>query len=440
MANYNRRNNNIELSWGSGCTDLFLAPCEDGGLQLLDYEFDFDRIHEMCGGRCYYQSCSGASGAGYIEKYASLTRVGYYRVDTVHNEFQYPEKLNDEISIMLPYSSHESDKRKTLETNPVVIMIGDNTIIYCGFYTNMNEILATLLSGQELQQEPNILKRNFVNTKSYWKSSREVELKFYSMFKRSYYPWEFATDLLKDCTVYYPNERIHNIFRISTCEDGTLVRTTRIGQTLYATEVLKSDPYENVTEPISGWELAETNLLYKVRESEVYIVGWELAQKAYDKVVERVARFIPSSEAEEFKKFIREHLPSEKFVEYEVTVPKLLFFLNTEKQFAAIRKGIAKKVREDVFSAAKQFVNDFNDRQILDAIPDELVITIEDSWNSGNCQPGTQAFVDKYFPGKTETTAGELKKHADNWNVMRIFRYIATRDTITGKIKLVIPA
>ena len=121
-------------------------------------------------------------------------------------------------------------------------------------------------------------------------------------------------------------------------------------------------------------------------------------------------------------------------------VAVLLFFLNKEKQFANVRKGIATKVREDAFAAAKQFVADFNDKQILEAIPDELIITLEDSYTSGNCEPGTQAFVDKYFPGKTETTAGELKKYADNWNVMRIFRYIATRDMIAGKVKLKLPA
>ena len=441
MANYMNRNNSkhIELSWGDGGTDLFLAPC-DSGLEILDYEYDFGRIHEKCGGKCYYQSRSGYSGAGFIEQYADLTRVGYYRIDTVHNEFQYPVQLTDEVSIMLPYVSHECDKRSTLENNPVVIMVGNSTIIYCGFYTNMNDVLSTLLSGQELKQEPRILKRTFVNTKSYWKSAEEVELKFYNLFGRSYYPWEFATELLKDCTVYYPNERIHSIFRISTCEDGTLVRTTRIGQTLYASEVLKSDPCESVTEPISGWELAETNMLYKVRENEVYIVGWKLAKTAYEKKMERIARFIPASEAAEFKSFVKEHLPSTKYVEFETTVPKLLFFLNKEKQFANVRKGIATKVREDAFAAAKQFIADFNDKQILEAIPDDLIVTLEDSYTSGNCKPGTQAFVDKYFPGKTETTAGELKKHTDNWNVMRIFRYIATRDMIASEVKLELPA
>lgn len=431
---------NIELSWGSGDTTLFVAPCNEGGLMLLDYEFDYDQIHEKCGGRCYYQSRSGASGAGYVYSYADMIPVGYYRVDTAYNEWHSPVEIYDEISIMFPYMSYQQDKQETLENNPVVIRVGENTLIYCGYYTNMNQVLTTLLSGEELHGEPQVLKRTFVK-KDCWgrRYEDDVEIRFYNLFGHTFYPWEFLTDVIKDSSVYYPEERVHSIFRISKYEDGTLVRTSRIGQSLYATKILEADPCEHVDVAIPGWELAETNMLYKLREKEVYIIGWELAKPAYDKVIERVTRFIPSSEAEEFKNFVREHLPSYKYVEFEVSVPKLLFILNKEKQFADIRKGIAKKVREDVFSAAQQFMESFNDKQILEAIPDDLIIRLEDSWTSGNCKPGTQAFVDQYFPGKTETTAGELKKYSDNWNVMRIFRYIATREKIAGKISLVLP-
>lgn len=438
MAKIKRNSKHIDLSWGDGGTDLFIAPC-DGGLEILDYEYDFGRIHERCGGKNYYMSRSGCSGAGYIKTYADLTRVGYYRVDTVHNDFQCPVNLTDEVSVMLPYASHQQNKEDTLENNPVVIKVGSDTLIYCGFYTNLNSVLSTLLSGQELKQKPTILKRTFVNTKSYGRCAEQVELKFYNLFGRSQYPWEFATDILKDFTVDYPKERIHHIFRISKTEDGKLVRTSRICQTLYATEILKEDPCEKLDTPFNGWEFAETNMLYKVRENEVYIVGWELADVAYQKKVERIARFIPASEAAEFKNFVMEHLPHSKYVEFELSLPKLLFFLNRKKQFANVRKGIAKKVRDDAFSAAKQFVADFNDKKILEAIPDDLIITLQDSYKSGNCKPGTLAFVDQYFPGKTEISAGELKKHADNWNVMRIFRYIATRDMIAGKVKLELP-
>ena len=117
-----------------------------------------------------------------------------------------------------------------------------------------------------------------------------------------------------------------------------------------------------------------------------------------------------------------------------------LILFNKEKQYAEIRKGIARKIRKDVFSVANDWTSTKNDERLLEAIPDDLVVTIADSHSSGNCVPGTQAFVDQYFPGKTETTAGELKKYSDKWEVMRVFRYIAKRDQIVGKVKLDIPA
>ncbi len=70
MAKNSRKN--ITLGWGSGETDLFLAPSEGGSVELLDYEYDYEKIHQMCGGRLYYRSWSGCSGTGYIRKWARL--------------------------------------------------------------------------------------------------------------------------------------------------------------------------------------------------------------------------------------------------------------------------------------------------------------------------------------------------------------------------------
>ncbi len=424
---------NIDVSWGGGGTDLFLAPSEDGTFQLLDYEYDLEKIHEICGGRCYYQSRSGNSGAGYIERWASLTKVGYYRVDTAYNdsEFQYPEKIDDNISIMLPYATHESDKRATLTDNPVVIMIGGDTIIYCAFYANMTDVLKTVLAGKSLEKKPSVLSRQFVDTSSCW--TEEIEIKFYNFFGRSFYPWEFANanGRLKKFELFSPGERLYEIFHFNKCEDGTLVNTTKIGQTIYAKSILWTDPLENLksAETMSGWEFAETNMVYRLRKNEVYVVGWQLAKNAYEKIVKRLCRFIPL-EANEFRNYVTANMDYGQFVEFEITVPKILFYLNPEKQFENVRKGIAKKVREDVFSTAKLFLEEINDKKILEAFPDDMVIKIEDSWESGNCKPGTQAFVNEYFPGQTQIEASELKKYAENNYVMRIFRYIAKRDKI----------
>lgn len=438
MAKNSRKN--ITLGWGSGETDLFLAPSKNGNVELLDYEFDYEKIHQMCGGRLYYRSCSGASGTGYIKKWGELTRVGYYRVDTAYNEWQYPVKLSEEeeVSIMLPYQSHTEEKDDILENNPVVIRVGRNTLVYCHYYDNMREVLSKLLAGEKLEEEPRTLTRTFVDVQRRYE--RVVELKFYDFFGWSFNPWEFVTDLFAESNIAHAGERLYELFHLAKCENGMLVSTTRIAGALYASKILEQDPCKALTESIAGWKVAGSQMAYRLYENEVHIVGWEDAETAYGKRIERVARFIPDAEKESFRAFLKENLNFTKYVEFEIVVPKLLFFLNKEKQYAEVKKGIARKIREDVFCVAKNWQSKVNDEKLLEAIPDDLVVTIADSHSSGNCVPGTQAFVDQYFPGKTETTAGELKKYSDKWEVMRVFRYIAKRDQIVGKVKLDIPA
>lgn len=63
---------------------------------------------------------------------------------------------------------------------------------------------------------------------------------------------------------------------------------------------------------------------------------------------------------------------------------------------------------------------------------DDLVISVDDSLKAGNCLPGTEAFIKEHFPGKTETIAKKLKEYSDNYNVMKVFRYLAAE----GRFKL----
>ena len=52
----------IDINFGAGHTELFLK-FEKGIPKVLDYEYDADEIHHLCGGRQYYTSRAGFSGA-----------------------------------------------------------------------------------------------------------------------------------------------------------------------------------------------------------------------------------------------------------------------------------------------------------------------------------------------------------------------------------------
>lgn len=129
-----------------------------------------------------------------------------------------------------------------------------------------------------------------------------------------------------------------------------------------------------------------------------------------------------------------------KYADYEVYVPKMSFLFNKKEIFDDVRKGISKKVRKDVIASARQYIKQYNEKQLVEAIPDDFVIKFEDSLASGNCQPGTEDWVNEHFPGKKSISAGELKKFKDNWNVMRVLRYVAQREGFSAKKINEIPA
>ena len=153
------------LKTGQGEDNFFLTE-NDGEYKLLSYEFDSYRIHKIGGGKTTYVSKSGYSREGYIETLENLIPVGGYRVDLEFNNWKRPVEAKDGIKIMVPYKNHERDKEETLQFNPVVILTG-NSIIYCGYYTTMNDVLRTLFSGREFEIEPSInkqalMERNFI--------------------------------------------------------------------------------------------------------------------------------------------------------------------------------------------------------------------------------------------------------------------------------------
>lgn len=141
------------------------------------------------------------------------------------------------------------------------------------------------------------------------------------------------------------------------------------------------------------------------------------------KGLKNVARRYPKGEAELIRGLLEKI--DNSYEEYELSVNKLLFFGDEEKWFKEAQKGLNRKLRKSVAYGIESVLEDRKNQEILEEIPDDLVISIQDSLDAGNCQPGTEAFRDQYFPGKTETKAGELKKFAsNNKDVMRVLLYM----------------
>ena len=431
-----------EVKWRNGCSELFLT-FKGEKPKVLDYEYDTDRLHEMCGGMNYYRSRGGCSGAGFFTNLGSLLPLGAYRVDTARNEFQgfLPVgKVCDEgeyvdVLVAVPYASHTKDKTEILRDHPTVVKFG-KTVVYCDFGRNF-DILKTVLTGKKLPEECEIggvtysrrghrtLKRSFTKPDR-WGDAREedVTMEFYNLcsMKNTPNPWEFFQGELAEFQAEWVGERMFQLLAVEELRDGTFVQTMSLDGMKYRGKILAGDPLKT-GDLTAGWQRVADDVLIRFydRSNEAHLVAYAPARGVREKIARRIAGRM--GESEEFISFVSSC--ESQYTEYELVVPKALWLIDKATQLAEVRKGLARKIHEDVSSRASQWAENVKDQAILEAIPDDMVITFADSLDAGNCRPGTEAFVAQYFPGKTSTTAKELKEHSNNYHVMRIFRHLA---------------
>ena len=355
----------IQFSWSSGTSDLFLS-IEDGKPVLLDVEYDGEELHRMCGGRTYYISRSGCSGSGYFDTLGSLIPVGAYRVDTAYNNEQWFRPVGrtpdgKEVMVAVPYCSHTDNKSEVLRNHPTIIKVGF-MVVYCDFGTNFIELLSLILSGKELPEKCMIngvtferhghrtLRRIFSQL-NYWREAEErgIVLEHYNLcpMEHTPNPWEFFREELKDFRADWEQERMFQLLSVAQMADGTFVKIFKVDGIRYRGQVLDGNPLETGN-LIAGWQRLAEDVLVRFydRSNEAHLVVYAPAEEAYAKVARRLA--VRMGEGEEFISFVSAH--DGQYVEFEQVVPKVLYLLDPAAQIAAVRKGLAKKVREDVFA------------------------------------------------------------------------------------------
>lgn len=437
-----KKNNNIELSWGNGKTRMFLNPLKEGGFEILDYELDHELIHEMCGGKCYYVSQTGKSGAGFIKEYGQLIPVGYYRVDTKKNNQQFYVEVAKGINVMIPYVLHKSTEYP-LYVDPIVVTEYKKCrkVIYCDL-DNLPEVLKNLIEEKEIG-ECKLLTKTFVED---FGREEEVKLEFYQLTKKKgYNPWHFATDL-GFYMVDSPEEDLYKIFKVAENELRHFVHTTELGGTLYATKKIKGNPFEECKEAFPGWYLGDTNLQYRFREKDVYIVNWSSATKLFNEWYEEefskhIAHLTDEQKNEArklFEEVLAKHNTDTRYFCEKWSISKVLFFQDKEKYFEKIKKAL--KEQYQVKYIIESFVERFNKGFVIKAmeqIADDTGVLYTDCIEAIDVKwEYYQKFKEEYFLNwYAEATVGHLKKgllqdHNYNYIIIKIFKWLLERKEI----------
>ena len=404
----------FQYVWGHGFTDLLLS-LEDKTPQLFDVEFDRQKLHEICGGRTIYTSRSGELGEGFFNQLGALIPVGTWRVDTKWNdEFQNFVSIGapqwmPEIMVAIPYVSHQENKEQTLQNYPVVIKVGTK-VIYCNFYTNFTETLKAILLGKDLPEYEGRrkTKKTFQKTFTFvyrneegdkWEEEEKFEIDFYNLFqssnKETPNPWSFFRDELIRYKVPYKQPRIFELLGVEKLEDNKFIRTINIDGSKYRGGLLEGNPLET-GELTAGWQRITEDVLIRFYDSEAHLLAYTSAKEAYTKKAQRLAQKM--GEGEEFIEFL-ESAHQGEYEEFELLVPKALYMLDGTNIIARARKSLANKIKENILYVVRQWIGQVTDESLLEAIPDDLVISIDDSLKAGNCLPGTEAFIKEHFPG-----------------------------------------
>lgn len=425
MARREIKRAKTDLSWGSGSTDLFLHVSE-GGIDLIDYEFEASFVHSQGGGKCYYSSRSGNSGEGYIHHYGELTPVGYYRVDTAHNDHQNWVEVLPGIIVMVPYATHTMDKSSIFEEYPVVIKQGSNKVIFVEF-NELGKLLERLGTGKEpsAYTKPRKMKRKYEKGDSF----KEVSFEFWDLFnggtqynqKKNLDAWEFV-EVPVEYMVQSSSHRLFRIFHVTETESGQIVRTAKIDADNYAVGIIDNKTFDSsktVVDTFRGWEAAEAkdvNIVFKHKMNTVFIVGWLPTQKACEMEFARISS--------RYNNVGKVNLQG-GYIEYTLEIPKILFLMRKEEYIKEIWAGLKRKARKRVIDAIKA------QKEIEELIGDDVIITVEDSVKAGNCRNGTEMFQKEYFPGRESVTSGEIKNFVSGQfrsYIIRVFEYMKRKN------------
>lgn len=341
------------VSWGGGETDLFIRVNSEGNLDLLDYQYDYQALHQEFGGKNYYQSRSAGSGNGYLENLGDLIPVGFYRVDT-RWPLSYSKEIGEGWDLMLPYHKNQEDKEETLEKNPVVLRRGDQ-ILFVRFKELVN-VLPKLLDGgfkggiNHYSDRCQILKRRF--------AAKEVMFRVYDLYNSG--NANFESEVLSFMEYLIPNEarakirsKLNKLFKFIE-DDLGIFEIVEINGRLYKGDRLEASPLEDPDFLPSGWEPIDKRVAWKRYGTDIKLVCWKENFELNEEFPEVI---VPEEELE-------------KFFFWELDIPNVLFQMNRAKYLEQMEKEMVENFKN-------YYEDEIEDSEDVEEVAEIEVVVVE---------------------------------------------------------------
>lgn len=409
----------IKYDFGQGSTTILFSLREKIFFNVANQETR-EELHKIYGGKQYYWSCSGLSGAGYLEPVENdLISLPIYRDGIKHLSEAYPTKVNG-VEMMVPVSigrQNETrglrERRPKLPKSPIVLIVdvnGYRSDSIMTFVDNTETMLSVLRGGK--------LSDDYVQTWEFKHLHGTISVKWWSdenlSSQKPRLPYKFS-EFVK---LFFPLkiEEAKNYWTFISEPESLIRKCLKLAKTTQDGDVrcgLFGLPVEKISELSSrfqsgsffSWSAGDwfstKNFIFRRNGEKIYAV-YECKRN------ELSSRF------------------SEDLIEYEREFSVFDWYSRpAEEWISEMRKSAFDKAKDDFINTTRWSIEEQTQKikELLENNSD-VMFFIADSLATGNCLPGTERFMEE-FDIKEPISAKQLLEHKKFKEMLKNSRFLS---------------
>lgn len=388
----------LDVGYSGGYSTILFSVRNN---RFYSYEQDREEIHQKYGGCQYYESRSGLTGAGWIEGNNDLIPFGYYRVDIYGTE-QRKEIVHfvDEKPIWgyAPIISHGGIDRRY----PFVLTDGNKVA-----FVHEQELVDILLHWKEIEAQ----QFEFIH----YSPGGYKETKVFRLYNKYHYSGVRATRFIdlreeREYLKGFDLPKLDTVFSYKLNIFQYCDRWFHWHPEGVLDMVWYTDPRNIVGHIVAGW----------------YGNGSGVYARPHKYHMETFIE-IPRRNIANGKYYVEGKTP--EWVNYEQNFTLLEWYAQDGP--AQLRQKVLQKARHDYISAHRQ---DKNSVLALMQQHPEVVLTLQDSYDAGNCQPGTESFIRQYKIELSPDGSITVGKLLENKHLGKMLNHFDFRKVIVNKL------